>query len=125
MLSKSVRFSRTQPHEISSPSPRSSVRRSSGRTARIASSLGGEIESLLRLVIVDAMHRVPVDEECRNTARLVDNKSVESSVEANRKRWVFLVEMDEIRRSPCVNRVSLFLQAASSSRVGKLFPGKD
>ena len=50
-----------------------------------------EIEGLLRFVIVDPVHPVPVIEERRRSARPVHQQSVKSSVQARRKGGVLFV----------------------------------
>src|SRR5580704_4540603 len=55
-----------------------------------------EIERIIRLVVVEAMHGVAVIEERRHSASAVREESLKSSIQAFRKRGIILIKMNEI-----------------------------
>ena len=124
MPSNSVRFSSTQPHATNSPSP-------GGRPPEFGADredrfgLRREIEGLLRFVIVDPVHPVPVVEERRRSECAVRQEPVEPSVQARWKGGVFLVEVDEIRGACRLDSMAPLLETASGPRLGELLPRKD
>src|SRR5207245_3774188 len=59
----------------------------------------GEIQGLLRLVVVDPVHAVPVVEERQRSAGPVREEAMKSSVQSRRKRGVFFVQVNQIGRS--------------------------
>src|SRR5580704_11018202 len=55
-----------------------------------------EIERIIRLVVVEAMHGVAVIEQRRHSASAVREESLKSSIQAFRKRGIILIKMNEI-----------------------------
>ena len=82
----------------------------------------GEIEGVLRLVIVDPVHPVPIVEQRRRSTRPVRQESVEPSVQSRRKGMVILVEVDEIGGALRVEVMPTLLEAARRTRLGELLP---
>ena len=85
----------------------------------------GEIEGLLRLVIVDPVQPIPVIEQRRGPQAPVHQESMKPSVQSRGERLVLLVEMDEVGGSRPVELVPPLLEAASRPRLGEFLPRED
>src|SRR6266852_588322 len=81
-----------------------------------------EIEGFLGLVIVDPVHSVSIVEQRGRSLRPVGRDPLKSSVQAGRKVWVVLVNVDEIRWPLWMQVMAFQLQAASRPRLGKFLP---
>ena len=123
MPSKSVRFSRTAPQATNSPNPGDpSAEFWTHRQNRLG--FGSEIESVLRLVVVNPVHPIPVVEKHRSPAVPICQKSVKPSVQTCRKRSVLFIEVNQIRGPIPVKFMSLLLQTWAVPGSGNSSPEK-
>ena len=126
MPSKSVRFSRTQPQETNSPNERGAKVSKFRAHGENRFSLCSEIKRVLRFVIVDTMHSIPVIEEHRRSTAPVNQKSLKSTVQYRWKRLVFLlVQMNKIRSLAFIQMVSSLLETLRRSGLRKLLSRED
>ena len=79
MPGKSERFSRTAPHDINSPTPRKSKALSSGHSEN-GFSLGGKVERILGLVVIEALHSKAIVEKHRLSGSEIWNGTVKFAV---------------------------------------------
>ena len=73
-----------------SPRLASSNERNSARAARIRLRFRGEVESVLRFVVVEALHAVAVVQKRYCPLSPVYQESVKKAVQASGKGWVLL-----------------------------------
>src|SRR5436853_6796465 len=66
----------------------------------------GEVECLLRFVIVDPMHPITVVKERRYSANSIDQQPMKSSVQVSGKCRILFVHMDKVGRATQLDAVS-------------------
>ena len=86
---------------------------------------GGEIEGVFGVVVVDAVHAVPVVEERRRAAGAIREQPVKPSVQAGRKPVVLFGQVHEVLASAAVEPVSAPLEPASGVWLGELLSRED